>query len=184
MSNEKNKVVLTGADGTSITQAILERLGKCENDYQVGWFEEATYKDEYRNEPIFVAQVAKWHEFGYHHPGSMFRKKVLGNPIPELFRVRAHDVPPRPMLWPVIREQGQRGIEKVAQAIAQGFDLDTALKQGAQFLLDRVKIKITTMTVPPNKPLTIYIKGSSHPMIDTGYLRSALRINKVKKGKK
>lgn len=198
--SKKNKVVLTSAEAKNIAEIILDELGKVDKDYQIGWFEEATYKDEYKGEAIPVAQVAKWHEYGYHHPGAIFAKRIIGikqdsiiggvevskrDPQVVVRRVKPHDVPPRPMLNPVINKYGKKALEVIAKAVSKNFSLNTALKQGAQFLLDRVKMHITNMHEPPNRPLTIFLKGSSHPMIDTGYLRNALRINEVKKtGKK
>lgn len=43
------------------------------------------------------------------------------------------------------------------------------------FMETKIKKKITDLRTPPNAPLTIALKGSDNPLIDTGQLRQSIR---------
>lgn len=107
---------------------------------------------------------AVWNEFGTRGGAS---GGGWGGPIPE-----------RPFMRNAMREnQGsyQTAMKVSAARILRG---DTALatvmaKLGIKAQQD-IRAEITSLASPPNSPLTIALKGSSNPLIDSGEMRGAV----------
>ena len=107
---------------------------------------------------------AVWNEFGTRGGAS---GGGWGGPIPE-----------RPFMRNAMREN--RGSYQTAMKISAAKILrgDTALvtvmsKLGIKAQQD-IRAEITSLASPPNSPVTIALKGSSNPLIDSGEMRGAV----------
>lgn len=85
-------------------------------------------------------------------------------------------IPPRPFLLNAMRKNRAKYLEamrKGAKSIIRGQATTRAIlaKLGALGQGD-VQQEITDLRSPPNAPVTIRLKGSSNPLIDTGEMRS------------
>ncbi len=58
-----------------------------------------------------------------------------------------------------------------------------ALSILGQLITAKIKRKITVLKKPPNAPITIKRKGSSNPLIDTGFMRQKIRDELVLSGR-
>lgn len=87
-------------------------------------------------------------------------------------------VPPRPFFRTALdtsRVALGRFIESQYHRVLGGIvDPRTGLGLIGEWLAAKVKRSINQMTRPPNAPLTIAAKGSSHPLIDTGQMRASV----------
>lgn len=50
------------------------------------------------------------------------------------------------------------------------------------FMVGKIQAKIVSLRTPPNSPLTIELKKSSNPLIDTGHMRQSTTYEKEIKG--
>lgn len=138
----------------SLIELVFEKLMLTDVDYAIGIFEDSgTYEDGKT-----VVQVGYDNEYG----------------------VPANNVPPRPFLVP----GGQKGFKKAAEqailAIANGYGEEIALARAAQVMKQSIQRYITALQTPPNAPLTVMLKGSSNPLIDTGKMRRSINYKREK----
>ena len=87
-------------------------------------------------------------------------------------------VPARPFLIPTINENFKK-YTKIAKSplrkyIVQEESLERILSFIGAAARNDVVRKINTLSEPPNAPLTIALKGSDNPLIDTGHMRSSV----------
>lgn len=101
------------------------------------------------------------------------------------FGAPAVNIPPRPFMRPTVAQQKDtwvkilsQDVPKVAAGKMSAFDaLD---KVGIQAAAD-IQTTISNIYSPPNSPETIRQKGSSKPLIDTGYMYASVQngVNKA-----
>lgn len=105
-------------------------------------------------------QKAIWNHFGTKGGG-------WGGPIPE-----------RPFLANAMRDNRGKyssSMQTAARAIVAGqYDTRTALSRLGILAQGDIQKEITTLSSPPNSPVTIARKGSSNPLIDTGAMRQTV----------
>lgn len=117
-----------------------------------------------------VIMRAIFNEFGTAGSGKGFVNRGVGgfgNPIPE-----------RPFFRNAMREN-QSDYERLAISLAKqitsgAMSMDTALNRIGLKAQGDIQMSITNLQDPPNTALTISIKGSSNPLIDTGEMRGAV----------
>ena len=120
----------------------------------VGFFSSAKYPD---GTP--VTNVAAWNEYGTNASSE-----------------RPFDVPARPFMRPTVAEEK----DNVRQLLRQVVDPETmtVTRRDADLLgayvAGRIQAKITSIRTPPNSPRTTQKKGSSNPLLDTAFMRSAV----------
>ena len=140
----------------------------------VGFFNTARYPQERRilsqdgrkrvirrKSPPPVAYVAAINEFGYGGPPRIPSRPFFRNTImkweqsdsPVTKEVRKH-IDPMDMK---IDEIGARRVGEVAKGMIQQ--------------------SITELKTPPNSPITIALKGSADPLIDSGFMRQSVSYN-------
>lgn len=107
---------------------------------------------------------AIWNEFGTRGGRS---GGGWGGPIPE-----------RPFMRNAIRG-GRGAIRKALATSARKLlrgdtTLTVVMNKLGEFGKQKIQDEISSMTSPPNSPVTIALKGSSHPLIDTGEMRSSV----------
>lgn len=115
-------------------------------------------------------EKAIWNEFGTRGSGKPFktpRGGGFGGPIPE-----------RPFMRNAMRNNEakyKKAIRISAKKILLGETTPEIVlaKLGTQAEQD-IKEEITNLSSPPNSALTIKLKGSDNPLIDTGAMRAAV----------
>lgn len=109
-------------------------------------------------------QKAIWNHFGTKGGAS---GGGWGGPIPE-----------RPFLANAMRDNKGKysdSMQTAAKAIVAGqYDARTALSRLGILAQGDIQEEITTLSSPPNSPVTIARKGSDNPLIDTGAMRQAV----------
>lgn len=139
---------------------ILEKLEayvKSKSGLEVGFFETSKYDDG-----TSVASVAQWQEFG------------------------TWNIPPRPFFRNAITEHRKEWLDTLKWQIKTNKDIDKALGITGAIVRNDISSSITSLQSPPNSDVTInggwirtktgksiHIdgKGSSNPLIDTGFMR-------------
>ena len=130
-----------------ILQAKRAQRGAVE-ELQVGFFDTSKYPD---GTP--VTNVAVINEFG-------------GGNVPERPFFRQALAQSKRSIGPMIRASLDDGRKMAMDRQAAG--------RVGEFMKDRIQTSITTLRSPPNAPATVAIKGSSNPLLDTGFLRNSV----------
>ncbi|CAN7389681.1 hypothetical protein [Neorhizobium sp. LjRoot104] len=109
-------------------------------------------------------QKAVWNEFGTRGGAS---GGGWGGPIPE-----------RPFMRNAIRDNQasyRDGMKNSAAKLLRGeTGLRTVLSKLGIKAQGDIQAEITSLSNPPNSPVTIALKGSSNPLIDSGEMRGAV----------
>ncbi len=119
---------------------------------KVGFLEGATYPaTEDNSEPLSVAQVAFWNEFG------------------------TSKIPARPFMRYTIASKSSEWVSRFAKAIsyANG-DAKTAAALVGESMTDDIKESIINWQDPPNAAYTIEQKGFNKPLIHTGHMKDSV----------
>ena len=140
---------------------FLRNLGKTlrdPKDVEVGIFSDARYSPDARRTPHYgeatdlVAHVAQRHEYGY------------GVPKRPFFRTAINALERSSTLDQAIK----------AMVTDDGTIEDRSYDLVGQIAADAIKLSIVRLRQPPNSQRTIAIKGSNNPLVDTGYMLSAV----------
>lgn len=111
-----------------------------------------------------VINKAVWNEFGTRGGAS---GGGWGGPIPE-----------RPFLRNTMRSNRdayRAAMKASASKLLTGkTDIQTVLRKLGILAQGDVQEEITSLSSPPNSPVTIALKGSSNPLIDSGEMRKAV----------
>ena len=81
-------------------------------------------------------------------------------------------IPERPFMIPAGNKAANKTINITVEAIANGMDESQALSKAGILFKNAIQREITNLKEPPNAESTIFKKGSSNPLIDTGLMRS------------
>lgn len=110
---------------------------------------------------VHLAQIAWWNEFGTKakgwHPGipaRSFIRSTVDENLSKYDRINERLI--------VMAMSGSGDFYENLQILGLQIEMD-------------IKRKITVLNNPANRPLTIKLKKSSNPLIDTGQLRSSIR---------
>lgn len=115
---------------------------------------------------LTVAQVAAFHEFGV--PPFQLPSGAVHPGIPQRSFIRAWFDENQTFINDTLRSQMQL-------VIAGKLTAEKAMARIALAFEGSVKQRIARGIPPPLSPVTIALKGSSKPLIDTGQLRAAVR---------
>jgi len=92
-------------------------------------------------------------------------------------------IPARPFLGSTVDEERNKWGRAADVAISQALTGRRTFEDGLGILgtmaQQDVQQKITTLSDPPNSEVTVDLKGSSNPLIDTGAMRQAIRYKVV-----
>lgn len=113
------------------------------NQLKVGFFETSKYQNG-----IFVADVAKNNEFG------------------------TLEIPSRPFFRNAIENNSKKWINFLAQDLVKSENAEISYNRLGEVARGDIVKSINQTNSPANSPLTIKAKGSSKPLIDTGFLRA------------
>lgn len=83
-------------------------------------------------------------------------------------------IPARPFLDKGVERERAAIATAIAKALSAGKRPEEAVAQAALLAVRGVQKQIDDTLSPPNSPMTIARKGSSHPLIDTGNLRQSI----------
>jgi hypothetical protein len=116
-----------------------------------------------------------------------------GVPVAEYAAYNEYGVPGKKKLWKVPPRPFIRGwiensdadikatTERLYGMVADGkLDAETAVKRLGQFAQDGIKRYIKDGDFAPNSEITVMLKESSRPLIDTGTMRNIVRYEVVK----
>lgn len=117
-----------------------------------------------------IIKIGIYNHFGTKGSGKGFVRNGVwgfGGPIPE-----------RPFLSNAMRDNRGKyrdAMQTAAGAILRGdYDNRQALQRLGIMAQGDIQSEITSLSSPPNSPVTIAIKGSSNPLIDSGGLRQSI----------
>lgn len=113
------------------------------NQLKVGFFETSKYQNG-----IFVADVAKNNEFG------------------------TLEIPSRPFFRNAIENNSKKWINFLAQDLVKSENAEMSYNRLGEVARGDIVKSINQTNSPANSPLTIKAKGSSKPLVDTGFLRA------------
>ena len=109
----------------------------------VGFFESSRY-----TEGTYVAQVARIQEYG------------------------SIKIPPRPFFRNAIDNNMQKWLDFLGRDLVNTNNAELSYNRLGEVARGDIVESITQLDTPPNAPKTIARKGSSNPLIDTGFLRA------------
>ena len=92
-------------------------------------------------------------------------------------------IPPRPFIRNAKSENEKKWANFLARDLNSSGNADLAFSRLGELVRNDIIVSINKTTRPPNSADTIARKGSSHPLIDTGFLKSSVTYE-VNKGKK
>ena len=124
-------------------KAITKFMGK--EKLEIGFFETARYPNG-----IFVAQVARYNEFG------------------------TLNIPMRPFFRNAINKNIKKWYATLQNAITQNATPSKALSIVGEVARADIIQSITDLRTPPNAESTIKQKKSTNPLIDTGLMRRSV----------
>ena len=145
---------------------------------------------KHKSGDMTVAEIATTHEYGAEidHPGgtpykiskegkAIFVKK--GTPgIAGVTKPHKIKIPERSFMRSTLHKESKKISilqKKLLKQISKGeITTTTALGLLGEFVSDKIKQKIVSISDPPNKPSTIRSKGSSNPLIDTGQMKNSV----------
>lgn len=142
-----------------IYKSIINSLKQIEgSSVQVGYFPDQKSNTD---ASIYLAGIAAVHEYGSPKRGIPQRSFLGANADKN-------------------RAKYQELLEtKLSAVMLNKIPLEKALSAVGVIIVGDVKTFITNLRTPPNKPSTIARKGSSSPLIDTGYMKNQVKF-KVK----
>lgn len=161
------KVTTKKPDLDKIKKKLEKRLN-AKLKLEVGFFSTAKYSTG-----EYVAQVAYWNEYG----------TTLS--------------PPRPFFRNAIKDKSKEWLELFRETQFQTKDMFKSLSIVGTIAKDDIATSITDLSSPPNSPITInggWIrhpngkafkvkgKGSSNPLINTGFMRNNVSYEITEKG--
>ena len=173
---------------TGSIEAALKKYTKAKNGIvRAGIFEEATYAKA-DGEPLHVAQVAFWNEYGAQvqvperqitnyrlinertgdfRRNGRFVKRSKAN-FASTHTVPAHTItiPARPFFRTTIRQNRSKWVNSMP-ALIKHHDSTKALALVGEMMKGDLVESIMTWTEPPNSKLTIAKKGRDAPLRDT-----------------
>ena len=109
----------------------------------VGFFESSRY-----TAGTYVAQVARIQEYG------------------------SIKIPPRPFFRNAIDNNMQKWLDFLGRDLVNTNNAELSYNRLGEMARGDIVESITQLDTPPNTPKTIARKGSSNPLIDTGFLRA------------
>lgn len=92
-------------------------------------------------------------------------------------------IPPRPFMRNAKSENDKKWVDFLAKDLNSTKNADLSFARLGELVRNDVIVSINKTTKPPNSAETIARKGSSHPLIDTGFLKSSVTYE-IDKGKK
>ncbi|WP_299550156.1 hypothetical protein [uncultured Helicobacter sp.] len=147
------KAEIKGFDFNLVKELEKEFKGLLGNisNLEVGFFETAKYTNG-----DYVASIASMQEYG------------------------SINIPPRPFFRNAINKNKVKWIDLLKQQLVSNQNLELSLNQVGEIARGDIITSINQTNTPPNALSTIKQKGSSKPLVDTGFMRSSVNYKVVK----
>ncbi len=145
------KISLKTTSNNSLKQSLEKNFRIGKEKLQVGFFETAKYGNG-----EYVASVAFWQEFG------------------------TLKVPMRPFFRNAITKNTKKWFSVLENELKNNADCSLAFNRLGEIAKGDIMQSITSLKTPPNAESTIKQKGSTNPLIDTGFLRASVSYKVVK----
>lgn len=149
------KLEITGLKDLELSESLESKLkgllSKSKHKLEIGFFENAKYQSG-----VNVAKVAFINEYGNLNQ------------------------PPRPFFRVAIDKNTAKWFNVFKNQFLANNSLELSLNQVGEVAKGDVVSSITALTNPALKESTIKRKGSSKPLIDTGFLRASVNFKVVK----
>lgn len=158
---------ISSSSKKSLLQLVMEKLKAADIDYTIGLYEDS----------------GRYHEGPYTFRGKQrygSGKLVCQVGYDNEYGVPDKNIPPRPFLVPGAEQSFDKAARQAILTIANGEGEEIALEKAAQVIKQGIQRYITALQTPPNAPLTIMLKGSSNPLIDTGKMRRSISYKREK----
>lgn len=171
----------------SLSAAIKKYMACDGKKVRVGIFEEATYAKA-DGEPLHVAQVAFWNEYGaqiqvperqitiyrqinektgdFRRDGRFVKRNKANFATTHTVPAHTITIPARPFFRTTIRKNRSKWVNSMP-ALIQQHDSTKALALVGEMMKGDLVESIMTWTEPPNSKLTISRKGRDAPLRDT-----------------
>lgn len=144
------KASIKGFENFKLKEQFSNLLNN-KNKLEVGFFETAKYENG-----EYVASVAKTQEYGN------------------------LKIPARPFFRTAIQKNQGKWLNVFKNQDLVNQDLELSLNQVGEIARGDIISSIMQTNTPPNAEATIKAKGSSKPLIDTGFMRSSVNFRVVK----
>jgi hypothetical protein len=139
-----------------------------------------------RNKP-FVKVGLQGEEGASPHPNNPEGQRTTLAEVATFNEFGTERIPERSFIRSTMDENRRKllmeNIKLFFQMAAGKMNTERALGILGKKITSLIKRKITTLTTPPNAPITILRKGSGNPLIDTGFMRQSVRDVTVLSGK-
>ena len=150
------KSEIQGLNGFDLQKEIDKKLNNLISSsnkrLEVGFFESAKYENG-----EYVANVAKIQEYG------------------------TLKIPARPFFRNAIAKNGAKWLTFMKNQFTSNQNLDLSLNQAGELARGDIVASIMQTNNPPNAEATIKAKGSSKPLINTGFMRASVTFKVVNK---
>lgn len=150
------KSEIQGLNGFDLQKEVDKKLNDLISSnnkrLEVGFFESAKYENG-----EYVANVAKIQEYG------------------------TLKIPARPFFRNAIAKNGAKWLTFMKNQFTSNQNLDLSLNQAGELARGDIVASIMQTNNPPNAEATIKAKGSSKPLIDTGFMRASVTFKVVDK---
>lgn len=83
-------------------------------------------------------------------------------------------IPARPFVDKGVDSVKQKIVRDIEESMAKGSGDVRALSRAGLIAVGGIRQYMTDLRTPPNAPMTIALKGSDNPLIDTGLLRNSI----------
>ncbi|HED5364335.1 hypothetical protein [Campylobacter jejuni] len=144
------KASIKGFENFKLKEQFSNLLNN-KNKLEIGFFETAKYENG-----EYVASVAKTQEYGN------------------------LKIPARPFFRTAIQKNQAKWLNIFKNQDLVNQDLELSLNQVGEIARGDIISSIMQTNTPPNAEATIKAKGSSKPLIDTGFMRSSVNFRVVK----
>lgn len=180
----------------SLSAAIKKYMACDGKKVRVGIFEEATYAKA-DGEPLHVAQVAFWNEYGaqiqvperqitiyrqinektgdFRRDGRFVKQNKANFATTHTVPAHTITIPARPFFRKTIRENKAKWISSAPKLLEQN-SASKALKLTGEMIKGDLVESINTWKDPPNSKSTIAKKGSDAPLRDTMQMARAIGV--------
>jgi len=145
-------------------------IDKNTKDVDLGWFR---IKKELRLIDKSYTQIGIQKDAGNEEDGKSIVEVAANN------EYGVGNIPQRSFMRSTFDEQRVKINDVVSKQYEKILDGKSTVKKSlgllGEFMEGKIKRKITDLKTPPNSPLTIKLKKSSNPLIDTGTMRASIR---------
>ena len=118
---------------------------------------------------------------GFHATDSKYKDGTTTAEVAAYNHFGTEHIPARPFLDVGVKKIKRKINRTVGEQLEKGTDLETIMNAVGSLAVRGVQEQIDRTHNPPNSPITILRKKSSHPLIDTGHMKQSVSYQFVTK---